>query len=216
MTDITAAVIYDDIVARHEEIYDRLAPEYDARVSRLAEVTHNSVADLAEYLPYGASVLDVGCGAGGVMEALSSFGFLPSGIDISSKMVEVARRRNADAPVFIGDFLTTELGRYDGLVAFAFIHLFPKDVAATVLDRMHDVLFPGGVMLIGSTLESESAEGFLAKRDYEGAPERFRKRWTKPEIEDAFASSGFEVLNVAEHHDAVGKIWLDYVVRRTD
>ena len=207
-------ITYDEIREHHVAIYDRLAAEYDDRVPKLAAVSSASLDNFAPYLN-GRRVLDIGCGAGGVMELLNQRGYLTDGIDISPKMVEVTQRRNPNSKVFCGDLLDLEVEPYDGLVAFALIHLFPKPKALEVLQKMRDLLVEGGVMLIGSTSEKESGEGFLAKRDYEGAPERFRKRWTKSEIEVSFDEVGFSILDVEEHYDPYGKIWLDYVVRKT-
>ncbi len=205
---------YNEIHEHHIAIYDKLANEYDARVSTLVNVTS---ASLNHFMPYlnGKRILDVGCGAGGVMEIMNQQGYEADGIELAPKMAVVAQRRNPDSTVYVRDLLELEVDKpYDGLVAFAFIHLFPKEIVGSVFKKLNDLLTSDGVMLIGSTSEKESSEGFDAKLDYEDAPTRYRKRWTKPEIENAFTEYGFIILDLEEYHDPFGKIWLDYIVKK--
>jgi SAM-dependent methyltransferase len=66
----------------------------------------------------GMDVLCPGCGAGGEMTLLSGLGPRSlTGIELSPKMAEVARRRNPGATVHSGDLAEIELGNLDLAVA---------------------------------------------------------------------------------------------------
>jgi len=81
------------------------------------------------------AVLDAGCGAGQMCEALALKGADVLGIDISPSLLEVAAKRMPEAlksqVVFrAGDMLDPRLGRFDFVVAMdSLIHYQPRDIA---------------------------------------------------------------------------------------
>lgn len=203
------------LAARHADIYDQLAEEYDARTEHLAEVTEQSVSRLLSLAPSGGRALDAGAGAGLVAETLVRAGFDTTAIDVSPNMAEVCRRRCPQAHVVVGDYLREHFDEpFDVMVAFAFIHLFPTAMAVECLQKMRDDLTDGGLLLIGTTAEPECGEGFEAKDDYPGAPRRYRRRWSEPAFLHAVRGAGFEVVDAARHDDPYGKRWLDLIVKR--
>lgn len=76
----------------------------------------------------GASLLDIGCGAGGLYGWLKRRGARPryTGVDITSGMIAAAERRHPDARFLCGNVLTlpaAELGRHDFVVASGIFYL---------------------------------------------------------------------------------------------
>lgn len=200
--------------AYHRQIYDGLASQYVARVAETRNLTETSLRRFVQYLEPGASVLDVGCGAGSVVEILCDLNFRADGIDISPNMVAAAVARNPSASIIHADFMKYEPPeKYDGMVAFAFIHLFPKPIALEVLRRMRGALRPGGHILIGTTRSEVSWEGFIEKSDYVGTLRRYRKFWVREEFEAALLETGFAIKAMYLHEDPYGKVWLDYTAQ---
>ncbi|MFQ5705433.1 MAG: class I SAM-dependent methyltransferase, partial [Gemmatimonadales bacterium] len=82
------------------EEYDRIATRYDRRWSFYIDATVQETLRRLD-VRHGEHVLDVGCGTGVLLEALSAK--LPaaclSGADPSPEMLEVARRRLAETIV---------------------------------------------------------------------------------------------------------------------
>ena len=80
--------------------YDRLAEQYSELDYADAEAYYRRraalVVDRGPRLPAGGSVLDLACGDGGLGVALLALGFDYRGVDASSGMVGVARRRLGD------------------------------------------------------------------------------------------------------------------------
>jgi SAM-dependent methyltransferase len=195
--------------------YDQLAQQYEDRIETTMSLWKQCVGRLATYLPRGASVLDVGCGVGGGLRALSEFGFDPTGIDIAPNMVGFARRRNPETAVVLGDFLTHAFGRqFDAIISFAFIHLFPIHDAMRSMAKMHSILKPGGILYQGTTKSSAAEEGFERKADYYGNQVRYRRRWTVHELTSAVKQSGFLVLDLEEVVDPYEKKWVDLICRK--
>ena len=79
------------------------------------------------------SVLEPGCGSGRMLAALADRGFEVTGIDLSSRMIELARARLAtDADVSVADMTDFELARtFDAAVSpiNTLLHLTPAQLA---------------------------------------------------------------------------------------
>lgn len=95
-----------------------------------------------------SSVLDAGCGTGGVIAALKREHLV--GVDISPQMVDEARRRYQNQPhlmFFVGDIATLELGQmFDRILFFDVIEHVerPQEVLAGMIRH----LAPGGRIIV--------------------------------------------------------------------
>jgi len=131
-----------------ETYFDRTAAQTwerltsDAPVSRIRQTVREGRdsmrANLLSLLPEdlrGARVLDAGCGAGQMCEALALKGADVLGIDISPSLLEVAEKRMPETlkPQVVfraGDMLDPRLGSFDFVVAMdSLIHYQPRDIA---------------------------------------------------------------------------------------
>lgn len=143
----------DEIIRDVQTSYDRVAAEYVARIS--GELVHKPLdRQLLDNFAAQVRVLgpacDVGCGPGHVARYLHDRGLAITGVDLSSSMVEAARRLNPEIEFFQGDLRALPFGDgvLGGLVAFySLIHLPKADVGAA-LPEMKRVLRPGGLLLI--------------------------------------------------------------------
>jgi SAM-dependent methyltransferase len=191
-----------------------MAPEYAKRARSLEPVTEAALAPLLAQLNPGSRVLDVGCGAAVPSGLLTANGHEATGIDLSPRMAAVASDRVPNATFLVGDYLEFRFTqRFDAIVAFAFIHLFPTSDALAVLRKLRSDLKPKGLLLIGTTLEEVGREGFETKADYLNSMPRFRKVWTEAELDSALARTGFETIDQLVHIDPYEKRWVDYLVQ---
>ena len=199
----------------HKKIYDELAEEYERRADSLLAVTGDAMDYFSSYVKPGSLILDIGCGVGIAMSVLAKKGFRIVGVEVSPKMAEFAKRRNPGSDVIVGDFLDTEFGdKFDAVLAFAFVHLFPKKEISKIFDKIKTILKPGGVALLSSTESSESKEGVYAKEDFGKEYKRFRKFWTEQELRESLTRAGFKELALKKFADPFGKIWMDFVVQK--
>ena len=204
----------DSLAKLHKDTYDTVADEYEDRVELLRPTTELALANFTDLLPPNSKVLDVGCAVGYTVEILRLNNILVDGIDISPKMVAYAQQRNPLNSFVVGDFLETAYPErhYDGILMYAFLHLFPKDVALECLEKAVAITKPGGLIYTGTTKSSVASEGFEIKHDYKNEVKRYRKRWTQAEIESVFESRGLNIVDYAEKVDEIGKVWMDYIV----
>lgn len=198
----------------HVSVYDMLADEYEGCADSNSEIVAEAVEKLTQFLATSASVLDVGCAVGNVADAIASKGYEVDGIDISSKMIEIAKRTVPGARFFVGDVYTYSFEKqYDAIIAFAFIHLFPRGEVVKMLNKFKEILKPGGYLYTGTTESSEYIEGYEYKHDYSKKVRRFRARWPRKELDQFLVNNGFEIIEVYKHIDFKNKIWLDYLLK---
>jgi ubiquinone/menaquinone biosynthesis C-methylase UbiE len=88
----------------NQQYYDAFAPNYEAergnrRPGGYHELLDELESDFVARFGRGRDVLEVGCGTGLVLERISKFARSARGIDISPKMLELARARGLDVQV---------------------------------------------------------------------------------------------------------------------
>jgi SAM-dependent methyltransferase len=96
-------------------------------------------------LPAGASILELGCGAGNHAAEMVARGFALCATDGSPEMAEIASRR-LNHPVATMRFDELEMhDAFDGVWASACLLHVPKEELAGILTRIHRALKTGGV-----------------------------------------------------------------------
>ncbi|HAQ03082.1 TPA: hypothetical protein DEP30_03805 [Candidatus Nomurabacteria bacterium] len=204
-----------EIIKLHIRTYDSLAVEYEKRIESLYFVTKKNTDWMSKYVRKNGQILDVGCGVGSSTNFFIKKGFKLTCIDISSRMLFYTQKRNPNAVCINGDFLITNFKhKFDGVFAFAFIHLFPKLVVFEVLKKIHKILNTEGVAFIESTKSDKSSEGYEVKMDYSGEYKRYRKHWTKKELKEILIQSHFKILDSKESMDPFGKSWISFIVQK--
>ena len=146
--------------------YNQIADIYDAQ--RDLFKSNPWLERFVELLPEAGVVLDVGCGAGRpVDEYLVAQGYSVHGLDLSERMIELARKQVPQATFEVRDMLDLAAGefRVDGVVAFYSIFHTPRDRHQRLLDTLASFLSPGGVMLV--TMGAGEWEG--TDDDFHGA-----------------------------------------------
>ena len=129
--------------------YDTVATAYADRVQDGPDF-EPAALDLFAKLTSGL-VLDVGCGPGRVVGLLHDRGLPVIGIDLSPRMIEVARRDHPGLDYRVGSMTDLDLpdGELTGIISWwSIIHL-PRDVLPHAFAEFHRVLAPGGILLMG-------------------------------------------------------------------
>ena len=86
----------------------------------------------------GARILDAGCGTGVLSRMLDEKGAEVVGVDISEKLIEVAKNRsslNKNIEYFAGDMKEQSFGNFDYIIAMdSLIHYSTEDVISSIAD----------------------------------------------------------------------------------
>ncbi|MFK7990327.1 MAG: class I SAM-dependent methyltransferase [Sandaracinaceae bacterium] len=107
--------------------------------------------ELTESLPVG-DVLDVGCGAGGLLVALAARGWRPSGVDVAGKAVAAARAvcaaRGVKATLVVGDASTWRPSRTYDLVTNTFALPLTREAQVGAYCAIREAVAPGGTVIL--------------------------------------------------------------------
>ncbi|HJZ18724.1 MAG TPA: class I SAM-dependent methyltransferase, partial [Candidatus Nanoarchaeia archaeon] len=135
-------------------------------------------------------------------------------IDISRKIIEVAKRISSNTLYIEDDFLNHDFGNltFDGIFSKAFVHLFPKTDAVKVLRKMRNLISERGIVFIGTTIHDFSEEGYTEKSDYDNTV-RFRRKWTRDELFDAVLNEEFKIFSEQENFES-GKHWYGLILEK--
>ena len=140
---------------------------YSGDVTDYAE-PDSEMLDIIDGLRPGRA-LDIGCGAGGLVVALSQRGWRVTGIDIAAKAIEAARKivqaQGIDAALHVSDATTWKpAGHYD-LITNSFALPGSKTERASVYRMIRSALTPGGTVLLKDFDSTMSRLKFFAQYD---------------------------------------------------
>lgn len=145
------------------ESYDAVAAGYAGRfAAELAAkpLDRAMLAGFAELVRSAGNrpVADIGCGTGRVTAHLASLGLAVSGIDLSPRMIEVARRSHPGLRFQVGSMLALDLpdDALGGVLAwYSTIHL-PDERLPGAFAEFYRVLAPAGYLLLAFQAGDES------------------------------------------------------------
>ncbi len=146
-----------------EQGYDRIGEEYERWSAKATDPARERYLKvLLEGLPKGAQVLDLGCGSGALATRRLSERFQITGVELSSRMVELARRNIPSATFVRADMASVEFPPelFDGVCAFYSLTHLPQKELPTLLRRVARWLKPGGLFVasMGSGEDPGSVE----------------------------------------------------------
>ena len=192
--------------------YDRIAERYlatkgpeDARILDL-------LRELTRGLPDGTPVLDLGCGAGVPLTRRLAERFDVTGVDISARQLELARRHVPNAAFIKADLAEVAFApaSFDAVVAFHSIIHVPREEQPSLVGRIHDWLRPGGGFL--ATWATDAWEG--DDPDWEGWGASMWWSHYGPEQSTAMLRTAGLVIERAEEITSGDETWLWALARK--
>ncbi|MCM0591937.1 MAG: methyltransferase domain-containing protein [Gloeotrichia echinulata IR180] len=171
-----------EFITNKKQVFDKWAPSYDWLLpSVFYQTVHKRLLEYVDF-PEQPNVLDLGCGTGRLLERLAAkFPDLRgTGLDLSPKMLRIARQNNCHRPRLIyiegkAESLTFAEGQFNAVFnTISFLHyLEPQQV----LSEVARVLSPGGrFYLVDTTVKNEPEVqftlGFLGKTRFYSPKQR--------------------------------------------
>lgn len=146
-------------------LFDQFAPRFDTALRQGLsycgpELLHEAVMRVARPLPF-SRMLDLGCGTGLAAAIFRDEATAIDGIDLSTRMVEIARRKGLYRRLAVGElssFLAGEPEESADLILAADVFVYCAEIGP-ILAEAARVLQPGG--LIGFTVETHDGPGVV-------------------------------------------------------
>jgi len=179
------------------ESYDRVADAYvELAMGRLEPEPwlRAGLAAFAESVRGLGPVLDVGCGPGTVTAHLTELGLDASGVDLSPRMIEHARRLHPglEFDVASATALDVEPASLGGVLGWWSLFNLPRAALPAVLRTFAGALVPGGQALVGTHVgggDVRRTEG------YGGLPVSWTTHLYRPEeLAGMLVDAGLEVV----------------------
>ncbi|MER5754828.1 class I SAM-dependent methyltransferase [Streptomyces sp. NPDC002088] len=179
--------------------YDTIAHDYTARFAdHLAELPleRSLVTAFAELVQErgAAPVADLGSGPGYVTARLHALGVPVFGVDLSPRMVALAREAHPALRFHVGSMTSLDLpdGTLGGVLAlYSIIHI-PDDHLPAAFAEFHRVLEPGGHVLLGFQWGDD--EGGLHLSERFGHEISLDYHWRTPEtVAGLLTEAGFRL-----------------------
>ncbi|MGW0518774.1 class I SAM-dependent methyltransferase [Crossiella sp. NPDC003009] len=179
------------------ESYDRVADAYvELAVGRLETEPwlRAMLAGFAESVRGLGPVLDVGCGPGNVTAHLTGLGLDASGVDLSPRMVEHARRQYPDLRFSVASATELDLApaSLGGVLGWWSLFNLPREALPGVLRAFAAALVPGGQALIGTHV----GDGDIHRTEgYGGLPVSWTTHLYRPDdLVAMLAEAGLELV----------------------
>ncbi|MDQ3032968.1 MAG: class I SAM-dependent methyltransferase [Myxococcota bacterium] len=158
--------------------------------------------EIGQYLPETGRVLDVGCGFGlfALYYAQTNPGISIDGFDLSRKRIGLAKEAAARLGVSNAHFEVqnaTELraeARYDAVYMLDIIHHVPESAVETLLTQVHELLPPGGTLLVKDLDTTPAWQRIFAHvLDLAMSPTEPPRYWSTHELRSLLTRIGFDV-----------------------
>jgi 2-polyprenyl-3-methyl-5-hydroxy-6-metoxy-1,4-benzoquinol methylase len=158
--------------------YEDIAAEFVSTRSRIIGVKR--VRDWAKTLARGAAVVDLGCGPGiPITEILVTEGLNVYGIDAAPSFVQAFRRNLPNTPIACEAVQDSKFfdRTFDGVLAWGFMFVLSSEDQRGLIQRIGDILVPGGRLLFTSPAEMGSGTDIMTGREFRSlGAEEYRRR----------------------------------------
>jgi ubiquinone/menaquinone biosynthesis C-methylase UbiE len=183
------------------EWYNQNAEKYADSTEKQA--SPEQLKDFVSYLPKNSRVLDAGCGSGRDTKLLTELGATAEGIDLSSGLINEARKRYPTLVFKEGNFLQLPYhdNSFDGVWAHAsLLHLENTEDVKTALGEFRRVLKQNGVLHVLVKAQTGQAKTAVVS-DSLSQHDRFFQYFTQDELNTLLNEAGFTGFKVKQYKE---------------
>lgn len=183
----------NDHITKTVAVYDTIAKEYADEIENYAPL--KELTAFASLVPKGGRVLDVGCAAGRDSFYLASKGLKVIGIDLSEKLLKIARLRGSHVDFQKQDMRKLKFAPsfFEGIWASASLLHLKREEVPDVLRQFNTLLKPTGVLFI-SVKQGEGEADVVEK--LAGSLSRHFTYFEPSELKELLKKAGFTVTRI--------------------
>lgn len=179
----------------NDKLFSRWAPVYDVFEIFLSNVRRKITQEIN---PTNKLVLDVATGTGSLAIALSSIAKKVVGIDLSSKMLDVAckKRRNNNLSFLQMDASKMKFAddEFDVITISLGLHDMPLEIRTAVLKEISRVLKKGGKLyILEHALPPNKLLGFISSRFFDIFESKYYLKFIESDFEDYLNTFDFKI-----------------------
>jgi 2-polyprenyl-3-methyl-5-hydroxy-6-metoxy-1,4-benzoquinol methylase len=183
-----------------EKFWNRLSKNYDKpdEINKVSEYT--SIEYIKKYLKNSDIVLDLGCATGTIASSIADRVKEMHGIDISYKMIQIAKERAIERKIENIVFSKSTIFdkkymrySFNVILAFSILHLL-EDIEK-VMKRINEILKPGGYFFsLTPCLGEKKLLGVLSCLGYKIGILPYVRSFRIDELEKLIADSNFHIV----------------------
>jgi cyclopropane fatty-acyl-phospholipid synthase-like methyltransferase len=169
--------------------YDRVAENYLAQRDEFKNFPY--LEKLESLLPHNSKILDIGCGAGVPIDKyLIEKGYTVTGIDISKKQIELAKKNVPQAIYAVKDMSKLQNGEYqvDAILSFYAIFHTSRETHPELFKKFNSFLNPGGSILV--TMGASEWEG---EENFHGV-NMYWSHYGSEKNKEIISKAGFQII----------------------
>jgi ubiquinone/menaquinone biosynthesis C-methylase UbiE len=166
-------------------------------------------------IPKGCKILDVASAAGRDSAYLHSLGYRVTGIDLSSKLTEIARKNNPNIEFVIADFTRMPFtdDSFDAIWCnAAIVHMPSQESIKKAIQEFHRVLKSGGIITIKTKSRGKGEPETIERTDSISDKKRFFRLQEKDEFTKLVEENGFEIIESNVYTEESSK----YKIKRSE
>jgi len=196
---------------KSEKFWDKQAKDFTDHEQHTQLNENKDFITTLKYLNINDTVLDYGCATGIISNAISDKVKEIHAIDISPKMIEIARtkasERNISNIYYAHATIFDERYRkesFDVILAFRILHVL-DDIRA-VIRRINELLKPGGIFISVSTCMGDT-KALLSILTFLASKMRILplhiNRFKLPELQELITGGGFQIVEYEKMEDSI-------------
>jgi cyclopropane fatty-acyl-phospholipid synthase-like methyltransferase len=208
-----------DYIQYNLAAYENTAEEFQTKKETRLEADIQLADTFISQLKTGKRVLELGIGSGQLARLLGERQLRVEAIEYSPRMAELAQQTAPDTRIIVDEFLRHNFAgkQYDGVIGVAFIHLFSSADAERAMMKIKNLLVPGGVLMLSTTVHDKTHDDFVKKSNFKTEAYRYRKHYSIKDFKALIIKVGLEIISVTTNKDreVPGKIWAIVVATKS-
>ncbi len=190
---------------KSEKFWDKQSRNYDKQVKQYEQTHIKTVANTKKHLNMSDIVLDYACGTGIITNEIADNVKEIHAIDISSKMIDVAKRKAGERKIENINFAQSTIfderykkESFNVILAFNILHLLED--TQKVMQRINELLKPGGLFISATACMGEKMSflGILLSLLSKIGIVPYVKIFKFSELEDLIANGNFQIVETEE------------------